>query len=128
MKRIDTKCKFRNILVINEASDGNADAARARLSVLETVTLLDTTETAEELAQTLINSGTIPEKAVADAVHIAIAVTNGIDYLVTWNFRHIANATTRYRIEQVCRDAGFEPTIICTPDELMEIDNDDENR
>ena len=44
-----------------------------------------------------------------DAAHIAIAVTNGVDFLVTWNFRHIANATMRVRIEQVCRQAGYEP-------------------
>ena len=52
--------------------------------------------------------------------HIAIAVTNGVDYLVTWNFRHIANAAMRSRIERVCRHEGYEPPVICTPNELME--------
>jgi len=61
------------------------------------------------------------------AGHIAIAVTNGIDYLVTWNCRHIANATTRSQIERVCRSAGYEPTIICTPAELMEPDSENED-
>ncbi len=114
-------------LVINEASAGDADAARDRLAALESVTLLDATEEAAELALQLIESGAIPEKAAEDAGHIAIAVTNGIDYLVTWNCRHIANATMRSQIERICRIAGYEPTIICTPDELMEPDDENTN-
>ena len=50
-------------------------------------------------------------------------VTNGVDFLVTWNFRHIANAAMRVQIEQVCRQAGYEPPVICTPNELMEANN-----
>lgn len=92
-------------LVINEASAGDADAARDRLAALESVSLLDATEEAAKLAQQLIESGAIPEKAAEDAAHIAIAVTNGIEYLVTWNCRHIANATMRSQIERVCRNA-----------------------
>ena len=60
-----------------------------------------------------------------DAAHIAIAVTNGVDFLVTWNFRHIANAAMRAQIEQVCRQAGYEPPVICTPNELMEATNEE---
>lgn len=111
-------------LVLNEAGAGDADAARDRLEALESVALLDATEEAAELAQKLVDFGAIPEKAAGDAGHIAIAVTNGVDYLVTWNFRHIANATIRSRIERACRNAGYEPTIICTPDELMEPENE----
>lgn len=107
-------------LVINETSAGDADAARDRLTALVSVTLLDATEEAAVLAQELIDAGAIPKKAAEDAGHIAIAVTNGIDYLVTWNCRHIANATTRSQIERICRSSGYEPTIICTPAELME--------
>jgi predicted nucleic acid-binding protein len=115
-------------LVMNEASAGDADAAQERLTALESVTLLDATEEAAELAQQLVDSGAIPAKAAEDAGHIAIAVTNGIDYLVTWNCRHIANATTRSQIERVCRNAGYEPTIICTPAELMEPDDENNNK
>ncbi len=68
-----------------------------------------------------------PKNAAEDAAHIAIAVTNGIEYLVTWNCRHIANATMRTQIERVCRNAGYEPTIICTPDELMEPNDENDN-
>lgn len=115
-------------LVINEAAAGDSDAAKDRLAALEDITLLDATEEAAELAQQLIDSGAIPEKAAEDAGHIAIAVTNGVDYLVTWNCRHIANATMRFQIEQVCRNAGYEPTIICTPDELMEPEDENDDK
>ena len=107
-------------LVIDEAGAGDPDAVRDRLAALTSVTLLDASDEALELAQRLITAGAIPEKAAEDAAHIAIAVTNGVDFLVTWNCRHIANATTRSQIEVVCRNAGYEPAIICTPDELME--------
>ena len=113
-------------LVLNEAQGGDPEAARARLSAVNSLTLLDATEEALELAQQLVNSDVVPTKAAEDAAHIAIAVVNGIEYLVTWNYRHIANATIRSQIETVCRNAGFEPVIICTPDELMELDHDDE--
>ena len=114
-------------LVINEGSSGDTDAARDRLAALDSVTLLDATEEAAELAQKLIESGATPAIAVGDAGHIAIAVANGVDYLVTWNCRHIANATMRSQIEHVCRNAGYEPAIICTPDELMEPDRENDN-
>jgi len=74
-----------------------------------------------------LNENAIPENKAEDAAHIAIAVTNGVDFLVTWNCRHIANAAMRSEIERACRRAGYEPTIICTPDELMEVDDEDEN-
>lgn len=57
--------------------------------------------------------------AVEDALHIAIAAAHGIDYLLTWNCRHIANATMRSRIDSVCRSRGYEPPVICTPEELI---------
>ena len=107
-------------LVVAEAGAGDPDAARARIEALEAVTLLDAGPDAESLAHTLVELGAVPRQAVDDAAHIAIAVTNGVDFLVTWNFRHIANAAMRARIEQVCRQAGYEPPVICTPNELME--------
>ena len=58
--------------------------------------------------------------AAQDAVHVVLAVVNGVDYLVTWNLRHITNAVVRPGIERICQQAGFEATVICTPDELME--------
>ena len=68
-----------------------------------------------------MRAGAIPATEPRDALHISLATVNGLEYVVTWNFKHIANAATREKIEQVCRGAGFEPPIICTPDELSEV-------
>ena len=107
-------------LVVAEAAAGDADAALARMEKLKSVTLLEATEDAAELTQRLLDLEAVPRKAAEDAAHIAIAVTSGVNFLVTWNFRHIANAAMRFRIERVCREAGYQPTVICTPNELME--------
>jgi len=55
-----------------------------------------------------------------DALHLAVAAVNSVNYLLTWNSKHIANAAMRPRIEALCRQAGYEPPTICTPEELME--------
>ena len=113
-------------LVVTESGAGNVHAARARLEVLDSVTLLNVTGNSEELTRLLLDRGAVPREAAADAAHIAIAVANGVDYLVTWNFRHIANAAMRSRIELICRQAGYEPPVICTPNELMEAGHADD--
>ena len=107
-------------LVVAESGADDANAASARLEVLDSVTLLNVSQDAEELTRDLVDLGAVPSEAAADAAHIAIAVTNGADCLVTRNFRHIANAAMRSRIERACRQAGYEPPVICTPNELME--------
>lgn len=112
-------------LVVAEAGAGDKDTAHSRILALEGVSLVDATLDAEELARKLLDLGALPRQAADDAAHIAIAVTNGVDYLVTWNFRHIANAAMRARIERVCRESGYEPPVICTPNELMEADRAD---
>ena len=75
---------------------------------------------ASALAEQLVQQGPLPENAAADALHIGIATVNGMDYLLTWNCAHIANAAMRQRIEAVCRASGYQPPILCTPEELME--------
>ena len=80
--------------------------------------LLETNEDTIRLAEKLVESHAMPKKAAHDALHIAIACVNGMDYLLTWNCKHIANAKMRNRIEEVCRDAGYAPPTICTPEEL----------
>ena len=90
------------------------------LAALDSVRLLEATEDAVVLADDFVKRGPLSEKSVEDALHIAIAVVNGIDYLLTWNCKHIANARMRDKIEQLCRARGYEPTIICTPEELLE--------
>ena len=107
-------------LVVSEAGAGDPDAAKHRLETLEAITLLAATEDAADLTQRLLDLEAVPRNAADDAAHIAIAVAHGVDYLVTWNFRHIANAAMRSRINRICRQAGYNPTTICTPNELME--------
>ena len=68
----------------------------------------------------LVAAGGLPPKAQADALHIAIAAVHGIDYLLTWNCTHIANARMRGKIEGLCRAAGYDPPMLCTPMELVE--------
>lgn len=67
----------------------------------------------------LLEEGSLPQNAEADALHIATATVHGIEYLLTWNCKHIANAVTLPSIYAVCRDAGYEPPFVCTPQELM---------
>ena len=107
-------------LVRQEAGIGDRDAARARLSILDSLATLDASAGSDALAETLVRTAAVPQTAIRDAAHIAIAAVNGVEYLVTWNFRHIANAVARPLIESACRTAGYEPPTICTPEELME--------
>ena len=107
-------------MVVQEAAAGDPGAAQRRLQILEEIPLLKLKEDAVTLAETLIRAGPLPDSAVEDALHIAVATLNGMDYLLTWNFKHLANATIRYQIEQICRQQGYDPPIICTPQELLE--------
>jgi hypothetical protein len=106
-------------LVLQEAGAGDPEAAQERLEVLQPMTLLEITETAMDLAKELIQAGALPPKAVEDALHIAIVTTQGVPYLLTWNCRHLANATMRPMIESICAAKGFKAPIICTPEELL---------
>ena len=74
---------------------------------------------ARALARAFLQAAAMPSKAAIDAAHVAIATTHGVDFLVTWNCTHIANAAVREKIEAVCRAAGFRPPVICTPLELQ---------
>jgi hypothetical protein len=111
---------FASDLVISEASRGHPEASHRRLASIADLPLLQISEDVRALAQALIESHALPEKAETDAYHVAIAAVNGVAYLLTWNCMHIANAHTRPRIENTCRTLGYEPPIICTPLELME--------
>jgi hypothetical protein len=105
--------------VIQESSAGDAKMAQTRLEALEEIPLLGVTQEAVTLARTLVQKGPIPEKAEVDALHIAVAATNGMDYLLTWNCKHIANAEMQIGIGNLCRATGCEPPVICTPEELL---------
>jgi hypothetical protein len=107
-------------LVLKEACSGDAQAAQKRLEVLKGMTLLTTSKEALDVAKELIGKGALPLKAADDALHIAVAAMNGVPYLLTWNCRHLANATMRPLIESVCAENGVKAPIICTPEELLE--------
>ena len=107
-------------LVVQEASAGDVEASAARLRAIDGLEVLELSEEARVLASKLIDPGPVPRKAVEDALHIAVAVTNGVEYLLTWNHKHLANAAMRASIEDICRSNGYEPAIICTPEELLE--------
>ncbi len=78
---------------------------------------------ADEIALSLIDRLAFPDRALADAAHIAICVVHGMDYLLTWDCTHIANATYQPIINDVCGAFGFAMPVICTPDQLMGDDN-----
>lgn len=109
---------FISQIVLDEARAGDQQAAEKRLATLENLPLLEINEAVINLAENLVQSHAVPIKAAQDALHIAVAYINGMDYLLTWNCKHIANAKMRGKIERVCREAGYLPVIICTPEEL----------
>ena len=107
-------------LVREEASGGDAEAARRRMAAIGDIPVLKADDAAVTLAERLILHGPIPQQSAADALHIAIAAVNGLDYLLTWNCSHLANAAHRQRIAALVEAAGYVCPVICTPEELME--------
>ena len=108
-------------LVVFEAAKGDALAAKLRLETLAELPLLAFSEAARELSLALIHGLALPAKAVDDAYHVAIAAVHGLDFLASWNCTHIVNPVTRSRIEKICRQCGYEPALIATPQELFAI-------
>ena len=106
-------------LVVAEATAGDRDPAERRAQIIRDMQLLSIPDEAVALAEKLVEAAGLLTRAAADALHISIAACHGIDYLLTWNSTHIANAEFRPKVERACRDNGFEPPVLCTPDELM---------
>lgn len=111
---------FISEFVVAELSQGDSEASARRLDAIEGISELDVTEEVRKLGKALIAEGPIPKGAAIDAFHIAVAAVNGMDFLLTWNCTHIANAVMRPQVEEICRKHGYEPPTICTPQELME--------
>ena len=118
-RRRDTFQLYISQLVVDEASAGDPTAARERLKAVQDLQLLDITPEVAELASSILASGRIPRKAATAAAHIAIAAVHGMDFLVTWNCVHIANATIAKALALICREHGCECPVICTPEALM---------
>lgn len=111
---------FVSEIVVQEASLGDPDSAKQRLAAIDGLPLLELTDNARSLAKSLIADLAVPANAAVDALHVAVAADNGIDYLLTWNCKHIANAKNRTLIERCLRSRGYDPLVLCTPEELME--------
>ena len=109
---------FSSPLVEKEAAAGDHEAAARRLATLDEIPMLELTDEVVVFAEQLMEAGALPEKARDDALHIATAVIHRIDYLLTWNCRHIDNAETKPVIRRVCFEKGFACPEICTPEEL----------
>ncbi|MFN6475203.1 type II toxin-antitoxin system VapC family toxin [Nostoc sp. DedQUE07] len=109
-------------IVEDEAARGDAAIADQRLNLLESLTFLDLTEEAIELAQEFLQQSNLPPKASNDALHISLATVYGLDYLLTWNCKHMANAQIQRKLSQISSELGYELPVICTPYELMGYD------
>jgi len=107
-------------LVLEECLRGEPDAIKRRAQVLKGIPLLGTMDRTKELAEALVENGPIPARYPEDALHIALASTNSMDYLLTWNFRHINNARMKSDVERIIESFGYDCPVICTPEELME--------
>ncbi|HKR65426.1 MAG TPA: type II toxin-antitoxin system VapC family toxin [Thermoanaerobaculia bacterium] len=111
---------YASAVVVGEAQRGDAAVASDRMAIVRELQLAQVTRDALDLAAALVAGAGVPKKANEDALHIAVAATNGLDYLLTWNCTHIANAVTIPRVNSICRLRGFEPPLIYTPQEFME--------
>jgi hypothetical protein len=106
-------------LVLAESRRGDVIAAKERESILSDCKVLEYSEAAQNLAREILARHLLPAKAAVDAAHIAVAAVHGMDFLLTWNYRHIANAAIVDKVRAACADLGYPPPVICTPMELM---------
>ena len=106
-------------VTIDEAGAGDPEVAQRRLELIAALPAVPITPAGRDLARSLIDSGALPAKALADALHLAAAAVHQVEYLVTWNLKHLAGAVTRRRLENAIRERGYEPPTICTPEELL---------
>jgi hypothetical protein len=110
---------FTSDMVIEESGRGDDIAAARRLSALPEIPLLAITDEVLGLAEAFVRAGALPRQAIGDSLHIALAAVHGVDYLLTWNYRHIDNAENKPLIRKVCLANGYGYPEICTPQELM---------
>ena len=106
-------------LVEDEASRGDPEAAKKRLKIIKSLRQIEPTPEVAVFTNQLLMQGALPKKAADDALHIALAVVHGMDYLLTWNCRHIDNARTKPVIRRLCQDMNYHFPEICTPEELL---------
>lgn len=114
---------FTSELVLDEISMGDSTEVKKRSDIILGIFNLNISEDVDILAQKIIDSKVLPDKAARDAVHIAVACVNNINYLLTWNIRHIANAHIRRKIINIVEGSGYQIPIICTPLEMIGEEN-----
>ncbi|XHX78758.1 MAG: type II toxin-antitoxin system VapC family toxin [Stenomitos frigidus ULC029] len=105
--------------VMQETSQGDTAIAAQRLEILRNLSLLDLNQSVLDLAEQFLGRSNLPAKANVDAVHIAVATVHGMDYLLTWNCKHIANAQIQRKLAEISLDFGYELPVLCTPYELL---------
>jgi predicted nucleic acid-binding protein len=110
-------------MVLEEAKTGDHEAARKRLTAISGLPILEINKAAEDLAKHLVDEQVVPENSAEDALHIAVATVHGMDFLLTWNFRHINNAEMKAKIRATIEALGYECPIICSPEELGGIES-----
>ena len=110
--------------VVEEISRGDSRAAQNRMDAIKTFPLLELPEEVFDLAQRYLKEIQIPRKAQLDAFHISAAVVNGMGYILSWNFHHIANVFVKQKIQRINESLVVETPIICTPEELIENEGD----
>jgi len=110
--------------VLDEAGCGDPEAASKRLEMLAKISVLEVTFEVEHLARRLINAGLVPASVASDAVHIATSSVHGVDFLVTWNFKHIVNPLIRQRLRKEVALSGYVLPVLCTPEELLNDEDD----
>ncbi len=116
---------FISDLVISEIGSGNQEARKNRLDAVKGIELLTVTEPARKLTSKILERKIVPQKAAVDAAPMAIAAIEGIDYLLTWNCKHIANIEIARALRNVIESEGYEAPLICTPLEILG-ENDNE--
>jgi hypothetical protein len=106
-------------VVLDEIAFGEPALARLRSQVVEVLPLLEFTDGVLAFARKVLDSGLLPRHAERDAAHIAFATVHEMDLLLSWNCRHIANATLQPRLRRLAESAGLNLPVICTPEELL---------
>ncbi len=104
---------------VKETSQGDTEIASQRLEIVRNLVLLDLNQSVLDLAEQFLERSSLPAKANVDAIHIAAATVHGMDYLLTWNCKHIANAQIQRKLAEISFDFGYELPILCTPYELL---------
>ena len=105
--------------VLREAAAGDTKTSRQRLDILSTLTVLRRTPSVDELAEAFLSAGALPAKAKADAAHLAVATAHRVDYLLTWNCKHLANAEVWLRVRPLVEQRGYRMPMVCRPLQLM---------